>query len=271
MKIIKKIIKKFMPLWFTEEPGIIYGHDKKALQLLKDKWKGEKCIIIGNGPSLNKIDFDLLKDKYTFGVNGIFYKSDELKDFKPYFYTVEDTAVMKDNLQRINDYDLSQYKFFPSIYKKMVKNRKNTMFLNMNRGFYDKRNTFFEFPRFSPDISERIYCGQSVTIMNLQLAFYFGFSEVYLIGMDFSYEVQKSAIIDEHRIISQEDDINHFHPDYFGKGKVWHDPKLECVMKSYNLCKTIYEMHGRKIYNSTVGGKLELFERKPLEDVFNKY
>ena len=30
-------------------------------------------------------------------------------------------------------------------------------------------------------------------------------------------------------------------------------------------------MHGRKINNSTVGGKLELFERKPLEDVFNKY
>ena len=271
MKLLKKIIKKKLPLWFTEEPGIIYGHDKKSLQQLKNKWKGEKCIIIGNGPSLNKINFDLLKDKYTFGVNGIFYKSDEIKDFKPYFYTVEDHAVMKDNLKRINDYNLSNYKFFPSIYKNIVTNRENTLFLNMNRGFYDKRNTFFEFPRFSPDISERIYCGQSVTIMNLQLAFYFGFSEVYLIGMDFSYEVQKSAIIDEHRIISQEDDINHFHPDYFGKGKVWHDPKLECVMKSYNLCKSIYEMHGRKIYNSTVGGKLELFERKPLEDVFNKY
>jgi len=267
-KMIKKQLKKYAPLWFLEEPGKIYGWDKKQLIKLKNKWKGEKCIIIGNGPSLNKIDFNILKGKFTFGVNGIFYKSDEIKDFKPYFYVVEDTAVMLDNAKRINEYEC-EYKFFPSIYKKHLINRKNTLFFNLNRGFYDSRSEFHEFPRFSPGISKRIYAGQSVTMVNLQLAYYFGFQEVYLIGMDFEYNQVGSEIIEGHRLISQEDDINHFHPDYFGKGKVWHDPKLHNVLKSYKLIKSIYEINGRKIYNSTVGGKLEIFERKELSDAFN--
>ena len=204
-------------------------------------------------------------DKYTFGVNGIFYKSDDYKDFRPYFYVVEDTGVIKDNTRRINDYTC-KYHFFPSIYKRYINRRKNLYFFNLNRGFYEKKSDFFEFPRFSPNCSSRIYAGQSVTMINLQLAYYFGFKEVYMIGMDFEYNKVGSEIIEGHRFISQEDDINHFHPDYFGKGKVWHDPKLYNVKKSYKLIKTIYELDNRKIYNSTIGGNLNIFPRKKLEE-----
>jgi hypothetical protein len=172
---------------------------------------------------------------------------------------------MIDNKKRINEYDC-EYKFFPSIYKKHIENRKNTLFFNLNRGFYDPRSEFYEFPRFSPDISKRAYAGQSVTIVNLQLAYYFGFSKVLLIGMDFNYEKVGSEIIKGHKLISQEDDINHFHPEYFGKGKTWHDPKIHNVYKSYELAKLIYEQNGREIVNCTVGGKLELFRRSRLED-----
>jgi hypothetical protein len=31
-----------------------------------------------------------------------------------------------------------------------------------------------------------------------------------------------------------------------------------------------YEKTGRKVYNATVGGKLDVFERVTLEDVFKK-
>ena len=88
-----------------------------------------------------------------FGVNGIFYKSDELKNFKPYFYVVEDSAVMEDNKDRINSYDCN-YKFFPSIFKKSIYNKKNVYFFNMNRGYYEKKD-YYETPRFSPNASNR--------------------------------------------------------------------------------------------------------------------
>jgi hypothetical protein len=37
------------------------------------------------------------------------------------------------------------------------------------------------------------------------------------------------------------------------------------VFAGYKRAKEVFEENGRKIYNSTVGGKLEIFERVPLE------
>jgi len=97
----------------------------------------------------------------------------------------------------------------------------------------------------------------------MQLAYYLGFSEVYLIGMDFSYQIRETdKKAAGTTLISNDDDVNHFHPDYFGKGKKWHDPKLENVAKNYILAKKMFEKDGRKIYNATIGGELEIFERK---------
>jgi len=67
--------------------------------------------------------------------------------------------------------------------------------------------------------------------------------------------------VEGNRILSQGDDPNHFHPDYFGMGKVWKDPKLERVLANYQLAKLMYEADGRRILNATPGGRLELFDR----------
>ena len=139
----------------------------------------------------------------------------------------------------------------------------------MNRGFYEKTSPNYCVPRFSTDISEKIYCGQSVTYVNLQLAFYMGFTDIYLIGMDFSYTIPKSAERKGDLIKSTEDDPNHFHKDYFGKGKTWKDPKLNRVKQNYLMAKLSYESVGRKIWNASFGGKLEVFERCDYNKLFN--
>jgi hypothetical protein len=267
-KVVKRLInKRVIPYSWFEKPFWLPRADVSELQKLKDKFKGKRCFIIGNGPSLNKIDLSLLKDEYTFGVNSIFLK--EKDGFKPTFYVVEDNHVYHDNIEEINKFDV-EYRFFPTAYKKIIKNRKNTLFFNMNTGFYKEISPYNQIPRFSVDSSDELYCGQSVTIINLQLAYYLGFSEVHLIGMDFSYDIPKSAIIDGSTILSTEDDPNHFDSSYFGAGKKWHDPMLHNVLKSYQLCKIMYEIDGRIIYNSTIGGKLELFKRKDYFSIFNK-
>ncbi len=107
-------------------------------------------------------------------------------------------------------------------------------------------------------------------MLNLQLAFYMGFSDVYLIGMDFSYHIPESAKIEGLSIESTEDDCNHFHPDYFGKGKKWHDPQLEQVLKNYEMANMVFKWSGRKIWNATAGGNLELFDRVDFNTLFQK-
>jgi len=267
-EIVKPIQKKQDKPMLNVLEGIT-EEEMKNLKQFKNKFKGKRCFIIGNGPSLNKCDLSLLKDEYTFAVNGIFYKTEEM-GFTPTFYMVEDGHVVDDNLEKINDYDKPKYKFFPSLYKEKINKTDKTYFFSADLGFYRGDHYSFEIPRFSRDFSQIAFCGQSVTYLNMQLAFYMGFSEVYLIGMDFSYAIRES---DEKRgatLITHDEDVNHFHPDYFGKGKKWHDPKVHNVAKNYEFAKVVYEDNGRKIYNATIGGKLEIFDRVDYNSLFKK-
>lgn len=239
---------------------------KKKLLSLKDIFKGERCFIVGNGPSLNKIDLNLLKNEYSFAVNGIFYKTDEM-GYKPNFYVVEDNHVVYDNLKKINKYKCD-YNFYPALYKGVIKAQDNVIFLPTDWGFYREFHPSFCVPRFSKECENTIYVGQSVTYMNLQLAYYFGFSKVYLIGMDFSYAVPKETEINGVNYTSKVDDPNHFHPKYFGKGKKWHAPKLNRVLMNYIKAKEVFDENGREIINATVGGKLEIFPRVDFYSLF---
>lgn len=243
----------------ANEPYHDVEPDSDKLMSLHNAFAGQRCFIIGNGPSLNKHDLNLIRNEFSFGVNSFYYKTRET-GFKPTFYVVEDTSVMKENLDEIKNFD-APFKFFPTLYKKMHGESENTYFFRMNRGFYEKSSPNFCVPRFSTDASKVLYCGQSVTYINLQLAFFMGFTEIYLIGMDFDYVIPDTHTRKGDVLTSTTDDPNHFHKDYFGVGKTWKDPKLDRVAMNYRQAKISYEAVGRKIYNATVGGKLEIFER----------
>jgi hypothetical protein len=252
--------------WAVEEyPETVV--DAVEIESLKDRYRGERVVIIGNGPSLNQLDLTQLKPEYTIAVNGIFYASEQM-GFDPTIYVVEDTAVMRDNLDAIKEFHAG-HKFFPSIYRHMVGEHPNVSYFMMNRGFYEPRSPDFCVPRFSTDPSQCLFSGQSVTLINLQLAYHLGFEEVVLIGMDFSYTVPADALVEGDVITSTSGDPNHFHPDYFGPGKVWKDPKLERVLANYALAKQVFEASGRRIVNATAGGKLELFERVQYDRLFH--
>jgi hypothetical protein len=247
----------------------IYANTAKAstgLDAFYNKYKGERCVIIGNGPSLNDVDLGKIQNEYTFGVNSLYYKSRE-NGFVPSFFVVEDSSVMKENIVEIKKYN-AQYKFFPTIYKDLHGDEKNTFFFKMNRGFYEKSSPNFCVPRFSTDFSKIAYCGQSVTYINLQLAYFMGFTEVYLVGMDFSYVIPESHSRKGDVLLSDTDDLNHFHKDYFGKGKTWKDPKLDRVLMNYKQAKLSFESCGRTIMNATHGGKLDVFPRIDYNSVF---
>jgi hypothetical protein len=264
---VKRELTLNPPNYLQKEEVSPLKPSSESISTFQNKFKGKRCFIIGNGPSLNKISLERLQDEYTFAVNGIFYKTDET-GFVPSFYMVEDSHVIADNLEKINLYQPKIHRFFPTEYKETIKDHSKTSFFTMNRGFYEKSSPNFQVPRFSTDFSLRGFCGQSVTILNLQLAYYMGFSEVYLIGMDFSYNIPKSAIVEGTNIESTEDDENHFHPDYFGKGKKWHDPQLEQVLKNYEMAKYVFNWSGRTILNATEGGNLNIFDRVDYKSLF---
>ena len=63
------------------------SHDGKRIAALKDKYKGKRCFICGNGPSLKAEDLNILSQRgeYTFGMNRIF-KIFPQTEWRPSFY-----------------------------------------------------------------------------------------------------------------------------------------------------------------------------------------
>ena len=127
---------------------------------------------------------------------------------------------------------------------------------------------------YSPPFSDRadrlVFDGSMVTYLSLQLAVYMGFSEIYLIGMDhnFPYHRNRDGNIEEndksipvHFWESAENNEDEKRIDL-------HANYQELAENAYLEAKKYCEKVGRvKIYNVTRGGKLEVFERKKLEDV----
>ena len=251
---------------YSEVVSSISAREQDKLRAMHNMHKGERCFIIGNGPSLNAHDLDLLKNEYSFGVNSIFYKTED-SGFRPSFYVVEDGHVVDDNLEAIADYDVDK-KFILAHYRDKFLGDQEIYWLPADLGFYRSTHPFGSIPRFSRDISHAVYAGQSVTHINLQIAFFLGFSEVYLIGMDFHYEKPKSVVTEGLTWISTEDDPNHFDPRYFGAGKKWHDPQLDKVALNYKLARSVFERNKRKLKNASIGGKLEIFERIDFNSLF---
>lgn len=236
----------------------------RNLQKLHDRHRGQRCFIIGNGPSLNLLDLTLLKNEVTFGVNAIYTNYPKM-GYYPTYYVVEDTFVAEDRANEINAYRES-VKFFGHYLKFCLRPDPSTLLLNVVADYREHKS----FPRFSTNAARKVYVGGSVTYICMQLAYYMGFETVYLIGFDHNYTIPKEAIRynDELSILSTSDDVNHFSKDYFGKGKRWHDPNVDRMERGFKRAGEYFEADGRTVYNATAGGRLELFERTPFDDLF---
>ena len=225
----------------------------------KNIHQGVPAWIIGNGPSLKRMDLSLLKHEITFGMNCVFLGFD-LLGFIPNYYTVEDNFVAEDNSRQISQLEGS-IKFFPRDLSYCLKSDDQTCWVNFVRHYQP-------YPQFSSNCSEIIYWGSTVTYLAIQLAYFMGCDPLYLIGVDFDYIVP-DYVDGQGEIISREEDVNHFHPAYFGPGKRWHHPRLDRVEPSYKEARRFLETKRRRIFNATVGGKLEVFDRVNYKNVLN--
>lgn len=222
---------------------------KSILKSRVDKYKGQKAVILCNGPSLLKTDFSLLRDTFTFGLNKINLLFDK-KDFKPSCIVSVNKFVIEQNKDFFNKTDIDLY--LSSNSTEHVKSRKNVIYLHSAP----------QLQKFARDCSISINEGATVTYVAMQLAFHLGFEKIALVGCDHNFKAKGTA---NKTVVSGEKDVDHFDPNYFAGGVKWQLPDLFKSEVSYQTAKDIYEASGRKIYNCTDGGKLEIYDRISLE------
>lgn len=235
--------------------------DYKKIKELKNKHKDKPCVIIGNGPSLNKMDLNEFKNYITIACNSFYLKHNDL-DFVPNYFTVEDPLPAEDNQNEISSL-ANTTKIIPSDLKKFIKRDENTIYANFLRSYMRPNNT--KFPLFSEKFDEKSYWGGTVLFFNLQLAHYLGCNPIYLVGVDLTYTIPDSIIKSGNVLTSTEDDPNHFNKDYFGKGKRWHLPEVDRMQQAFSKAYHALKASKVDLYNATVGGNLQEIPRKEIE------
>jgi hypothetical protein len=223
---------------------------RNRLNKLKNRNDGLKAVILCNGPSLLKSDLSLLNKIYTFGLNKINLLFDS-SAFRPSCIVSANKYVINQNRDFYNSTDIQL--FLDSYALKIgVKARKNVIFFHS-----------VNIDRFARDCSLSVFQGYTVTFVALQLAFHMGFKEVALIGCDHEFKKKGPANM---VVNANENDVDHFHKQYFSQGQEWQLPDMERSELYYNYANNVYCTFNKKIINATVGGKLEIFERVDLAE-----
>jgi hypothetical protein len=223
------------------------------MRAFKNIHQGKRCFIIGNGPSLKQMDLTLLKNEFTFGMNRIYMAFPEM-GYETSFYVCMNDLVVEQCAADIQN--LRMPKFISWRGRKWVNIDPDLHFIYSS----------YTGPRFSPDITGRVWESATVTFVALQLAYYMGFDHVYLIGVDHNFVTQGTP---NTTIVSQGDDPNHFNPGYFGKGFRWQLPDLETSEIGYEMAKQAFERDDRRVLDATIGGKLNIFPKVTFTDLFN--
>jgi hypothetical protein len=286
---LNKRIKQFIPpllLNYVKDCRNYYdflrlGKLVKTNNNLKNKHKGEKCFILGSGPSIKDEDLTLLKNEIVFGLNN-FYVHDDFSeimsgDVEKYYMTAPIHPPQTETEWRewFSDMENNMPKNVNLIFG--ISNQINTakMILDHHKLFENHQKYWFygginisEYYNYrlrDIDITRMIWIADTVSIYSLIFAIYMGFREIYLIGMDHNYICN-----DKNNYRFYQDGIHQKNEEERTVKDTSLTKHLSLGMyKIFNQYELLSNESHTKIYNTSRNSLLDIFEYITLEEVIN--
>ncbi len=230
-----------------------YSHPSR-LDGLRDRHRGERCVLVANGPSLNRMDLGFLRRETVIGLNKITLGLRRF-GFYPRYYVAVNPKVLQQAAADIRALNcvkvLGQHA--PAA------------------GLSEDALTYLVPPAspdvgFSTDLAQGMHEGWTVTFAALQVAFHLGFAEVVLIGLDHRYQFEGQP--NEARLM-EGPDPNHFSDHYFAPGQTWDNPDLARSEQSYRLARQAFEDAGRRVLDASVDGACTVFTKSNYKALFH--
>jgi len=242
----------------------------------KNLHKNERCFILGSGHSINTQDLSLLNGEIVMTQNH-FHAHPEIFKIKPRYHVLIPKYQPK-------EFDGDWVSWLKSMEDRLPDETNiflgaNTKYLLDETGFF-KNRSFFIKSGYSSAIAKIAYTDITRPLMRvptvltecLAIAIYMGFKEIYLMGFDLDQNIQlaKGVNRDEIRFYGKSDITNNQAEknielaegasglDWFSMWTIWE----QC-----NLLKKAAEAANIKIINATNGGVLNVFDRRPYEEV----
>ena len=180
------------------------------------------CLILGNGPSFNEMPAGVLESMPSFGMNYC--------GFQPTFYVCIDDDILRNHVEEI----------YP------IAAAAEISYLS---GLHEGTSKLYELPYVrlvTKDTQsfrdEQYLSGFTATYVALKLAYYAGFGEVYLWGVDHS------------------PDWKHYKGDYPAGHTT--AARMRVMEAHYRLAANIYARAGRTIINHSHPSKLDSIFRR---------
>lgn len=216
----------------------------------KGSLKGKPVLVVGNGPSLNQTPLDLFVGVPGIGMNKIdllFNRS----PWRPNYVVCSNDVVVMQHADVFAKSEIPILLPWKSRWSAKRRNRNVHFFRNTNQG------------DFTEDFAGPVPIGCTVTQIALQWAFYLEADPVIIFGVDHSFVFKGEK---QSYVRWQGADVNHFDPNYFKNGSLFGNPNLEESERIYAIAHDSFRRVGRRVFDATVGGKLEVFPKIGVED-----
>ena len=243
-----------LPFYFSSKK-LAFDTNAAAIEKYRNIHQGNRCFIIGTGPSLALSDIELIRNEITVGMNSIVKLFDKTS-WRPTYYFIQDIFAYDALAPLEKWFKGSETKLFlGQLCNTRQEDQKYQRFIH--RPYHDSWQRLFNGPPFSEQCERYVYDGRTIAYTAMQFAAFMGIEEIYLLGVDCNYQKRK----DNHMSgLSLSHDNAAFIADS-------HDVQLNAMLLTYAKAEAWSREHGFRIFNASRGGNLDIFERVKLEDI----
>lgn len=216
-----------------------------------------RAFIIGNGPSLKKTNLDLLQHEISFGCNRISMHYNSTKWRPTHYVRAEEPGILLPETYQddILLHDSLGCEIWANGY--FFQNMKE---LGRQDNIHLIRACTHYLSNFDEDVCPTqwhlpLLCSFGSTVnVAIQIAVNQGYDPIYLVGCDLGY---------------REGGHNHFTPEYEKGLEGALRPARYANLNTFMAHVNAVRSSPVKIYNATIGGELEVYERVRYESLFS--
>jgi hypothetical protein len=241
----------------------------RANRRFKDLHAGQRCFILGTGPSLKTLSggqIERLKKEIVFGSNSL-YKANISDSLTPSYYALFDNAYwaeMQDTFLDIRKkYGQGKPVFLTDWRAKNVMTRMGIK--SQSLFLYSKK---YPVDSISCRLDKNMYVGHNVVNISILIAIYMGFKEIYLLGCDYSSFVAQ----ENNHCYDDVDEVQSCKASFREQYKT--SCNLGFYLKNYaNITRIHYliagfaKKNGVKIINATPNSLLDAYPKKDISTI----
>lgn len=240
--------------------------------VFKDKHKGQRCFVIGNGPSLKTQELSPLAGEITLAMSA-FWKHPIVAKWQPTYYCFADPLFfdgsdpMREFLQSLRARIHSSTFFVPLSAAKVIQEQgllpsEQTYYVAFRGTLRDSRIKSIDLVKFVPGV-------QSTSQLGIMVAMYMGCSPIYLLGLDHDWLAHRG--MDRH---FYEGKTIEEHPQAHGDlSLVGYKVDAQAIVDLWSGYEALLRLSRQEridILNATNGGFLDVFERVSYEEVVGR-